>query len=116
MSTLKIIFHNWKLFFGLLLIVVCSNILFVGLMNQETYESAQESLELSNEALGHGELGRVAEAAMMVVTTVTTGGLSNSLTEVQQAFAIFLFAVTWLVTIYYWPAIAQGFATGSLMP
>ena len=108
MSTLKIIFHNWKLFFGLLLIVVCSNILFVGLMNQETYESAQESLELSNEALGHGELGRVAEAAMMVVTTVTTGGLSNSLTEVQQAFAIFLFAVTWLVTIYYLRQLLAG--------
>ena len=91
MSTLKIIFRNWKLFFGLLVIIVVSNIIFVGLMNQATYESAQESLEVSNEALGHGELGRMAEAAMMVVTTVTTGGLSNNMTEVQQAFAIFLF-------------------------
>lgn len=100
MSTLKILALNWKLFLGLIMVIVASNILFVGLMNQDTYESAQESLEASNEALGHGELGRVAKSAMMVVTTVTTGGLSNNLTEVQQVIAIFLFAVTWLVTIY----------------
>ena len=108
MSTLKIIFRNWKLFFGLLVIIVVSNIIFVGLMNQATYESAQESLEVSNEALGHGELGRMAEAAMMVVTTVTTGGLSNNMTEVQQAFAIFLFAITWLVTIYFLRQLMAG--------
>ncbi len=108
MSTLKIVFRNWKLFFGLLVIIVISNIIFVGLMNQATYESAQESLEVSNEALGHGELGRMAEAAMMVVTTVTTGGLSNNMTEVQQAFAIFLFAITWLVTIYFLRQLMAG--------
>lgn len=100
-STLKIIFRNWKLFLPLVVIVVASNILFVGLMNENTYETVQDSLESSYEAIQEGELGRLAKAGLLVISTVTSGGLNSSLTEVQQLIAGILFILVWLCTIYF---------------
>ena len=48
-STLKILFKNWKLFGALLVLIVTCNIAFVGIMNQETYETVQSSLDESYE-------------------------------------------------------------------
>lgn len=101
MTTLKIIFKNWRLFVPLIACVVAANIIFVGLMSESTYETIQDSLDQSYEALQDGELGRFAKAGMLVVSTVTSGGLSNSLTEVQQLFMIIFAISAWLITIYY---------------
>lgn len=100
-STLKIIFKNWKIFLPFLLIIVLANILFVGLMSEETYSTVQDSLDESYDALHNGELGRIAKSGLLLVSTVTTGGLTKGMTEVQQLFAILFFAITWLCTIYY---------------
>lgn len=101
-TTLKIIFKNWKLFGLLLILIVTCNIIFVGIMNQETYEAVQDSLEESYEiVVNGGELGRIAKSGLLLISTVTTGGLTSGMTEVQQVFMIFFFAITWLITIYY---------------
>lgn len=100
MSTLKIIFKNWKLFFGLILLIVIMNIFFVGLMSEGTYKTVQENLDKSSEMLEYGEIGRVAKAGMLLISTVTTGGLSNGMTEVQQVFAFFFTTITVLITVY----------------
>ena len=47
MSTLKILFKNWRLFGLLILVVVAMNILFVGLMSEETYQTVQDSIDES---------------------------------------------------------------------
>lgn len=99
-STLKILSKNWRLFAALLGLIVVSNIVLVGLMSEETYTSFQSSLDQNYAALTNGELGRVAKSALLLISTVTTGGLTKGPSEVQQLFAILLFAVTWLVTIY----------------
>ncbi len=101
-STLKIIFKNWKIFGLLLVFVVVCNVIFVGIMSEDTYETVQDSLEESYDIIKNGgEMGRFAKSALLLVSTVTTGGLSSGMTEVQQILMIFFFAVTWLVTIYY---------------
>ena len=101
MTTLKIIFKNWKLFLPLLAMVVILNTAFVGLMSEETYQTFQDSLKNSYSALNQGELGRVAEAGLLLISTITTGGLTRGMNEVQQVFAIIFVAITWLTTIYY---------------
>ena len=101
MSTLKIILKNWKLFFGFLLIIVIMNIIFVGLMSEDTYQTVQDSLDESTEILQFGEIGRLAKSGLLLISTITTGGLTKGMTEVQQVFAFFFGAVTILVTIYY---------------
>lgn len=101
MTTLKIVFKNWRLFLPLIAGIVAANIIFVGLMSESTYETVQDSLDQSYEALQDGELGRFAKAGLLVVSTVTSGGLSNSMTEVQQLFIIIFAISAWLITIYY---------------
>lgn len=100
-TTLKIIFKNWRIFLPFLILIVLANIVFVGLMSEDTYTAVQDSLDESYDALKEGELGRIAKAGLLLVSTVTTGGLNKSMTEIQQFFAIFFFAITWLCTIYY---------------
>jgi len=101
MSTLKILFKNWKLFGALMLIVVVMNIVFVGLMSEDTYQTVQDSIDESSEVLQYGEIGRLAKSGLLLISTVTTGGLTKGMTEVQQVFMFFFGAVTILVTIYY---------------
>ncbi len=101
-TTMKIIFKNWRLFLPLLVMVVICNVLFVGIMNQQTYESVQDSLDESYAALKEGNvLSHLAKSGLLVATTVTTGGLNNGMSEVQQVCLIFFFAITWLITIYF---------------
>ena len=101
MSTLKILFKNWKLFGALLIIIVVMNIIFVGLMSEDTYQTVQDSIDESSEVLQYGEIGRIAKSGLLLISTVATGGLTKGMTEVQQVFMFFFGAVTILVTIYY---------------
>lgn len=108
MTTLGFILKRWKLFGSLLLVVVGLNILLVGIMQESTYTDFQETLEDANASLSEGELGAVAKAGLLLVTTITTGGLNQGMGEVQQIFAILLFIVVWLVTIYFIRHIIAG--------
>jgi hypothetical protein len=74
---------------------------FVGLMNENTYQTVQESIDESSELLQYGELGRVAKSGLLLILTVTTGGLTNGMSEVQQVFVFLFAAITILVTVYY---------------
>ena len=101
-STMRIIFKNWKLFGLLLFFIVVCNIFFVGIMSEETYQTVQDSLDESYEMLKEGSvLGNFAKSGMLLVSTVTTGGLTSGMTEVQQIFMFIFFGITWLVVIYY---------------
>lgn len=100
MTTLGFILKRWKLFGALLLVIVGLNILLVGLMSESTYSTFQDTLEETNEYLADGQLGQVAKAGLLLISTITTGGLNQGMTEVQQVFAILLLIVVWLVTIY----------------
>ena len=108
MSTLKIIFRNWRLFLPLIAFIVIVNIELVGLMNEHTYESVQETIESSYDSIQQGELGRVAEAGLLIVSTVTTGGLTSGMTEVQQIIAAILLLLIWLSTIYFLRQLLAG--------
>ena len=94
-DTFKILFKNWKLFLPFLLIMTALNILLVGLMNESTYVQFQNILEQNNEALANGKLGNFAKSGLLLISTVTSGGLSSGLSEAQQVFAIIIFLLIW---------------------
>lgn len=100
MATFKIIFKNWKIFIPLILLIVVSNIILVGLMSQESYDTFRDAVDETNESLTSGQLGNLGKAGLLLIGTITTGGLSRGMTEVQQVFMIILLLITWLVTIY----------------
>ena len=95
-DTFAAIFRNWKLFLPLIIFAVLFNVILVGLMNESTYVQFQESLEGN----GGDKLGNFAKAGLLLVSTVTTGGLTGGLGEAQTIFAVIIFLIIWLVTIY----------------
>ena len=108
MTSLKILFRNWKIFGLLILVVVVANILFVGIMNEENYQTYQESLDLSNEVNGYGELGRFAKSGMLLLSSITTAGLDSGLSDVQTVFLIIFALMLWLITTYFLRHILAG--------
>ena len=100
METFKTLFQNWKLFLPLLLIVVVLNIILVGLMSEETYISFQDVLDQTSSEMANGDLGNVAKAGLLLISTITTGGLSGSSSEAAVVFAVVIFLIIWLTTIF----------------
>lgn len=99
-ASLKMMWKNKKLFGRLILIIVLLNVFLVGLMSEQTYVKFQEALEEGNQVLAGGKVGNFAKASLLLISTITTGGLNQAPSESQQIFAIFLFLVSWLVTIF----------------
>ena len=99
-TTFQLLFKNWRIFLPLAVLIVAANIFLVGLMSEDTFVDFQDAITATTEDLKTGEIGNTAKASLLLISTVTTGGLSQGMTEVQQVFAILLFLITWLVTIY----------------
>ncbi|MBR5620918.1 hypothetical protein IKW75_00285 [Candidatus Saccharibacteria bacterium] len=98
-TSFKVIFRNWKLFLPLTLLIVVLNIALVGLMNEDTFVAFQNSVNETTAGVKNGEVGTFAKSGLLLISTITTGGLSTG-TEAQQIFSFLLFLITWLVVIY----------------
>lgn len=100
MDTFRIILRNWRHFLPLIIFAVVFNVALVGLMSEETYVKFQDTLAETSDSLKVGEVGNLAKASLLLISTVTTGGLSSGLSEVQIVFAVISFLLIWLITIY----------------
>ena len=96
------------MFLPLALLAVLFNILLVGLMNEDTFVTFQNTLTETTAGLKNGELGTFAKSGLLLLSTVTTGGLSTGMSESQQIFSVLLFLIVWLVTIYLLRHILAG--------
>ena len=99
-KTFSVIFKNWKLFLPLLIIAVVMAIVFIGLMNESTFQQFQQVLNQTTEEMGFGDIGYVAKAGLLLISTVTTGGLSSSSKETDTIFFVLIFLILWLSTIF----------------
>ncbi len=100
MMTFQTVFKYWKTFLPFIAIMVAAYILLVGLMSEEFYLQFQDSINETSAELANGKLGNFAKAGLLMLSTITTGGLNTGMDEAQTFFMIFLFLVMWLVTIY----------------
>lgn len=99
-ATFKILFKNWKLFLPLLVIVVILNVVLVGIMSEATYSQFQDVLDQTSMQVAGGDIGNVAKAGLLLISTVTTGGLSGESSEAATVFGIIIFLIIWLTTIF----------------
>ncbi|MBR2831255.1 hypothetical protein IKE83_02755 [Candidatus Saccharibacteria bacterium] len=99
-ATFGMIFKNWRVFLLLFVLTVVVAAVLVGLMSESTYKQFQEILDQTSEQMGVEDLGPVAKAGLLLISTVTTGGLSGSAGEAAGVFAVLIFLVVWLVTIF----------------
>ena len=102
------IFKNWKLFLPLLIIVVILNALLVGIMDQDNYAQYQEVLDETSLQVAGGDIGNVAKAGLLLISTVSTGGLSGESSEAATVFGVLIFLIIWLVTIFLLRHILAG--------
>ena len=98
--TFRVIFKNWKLFLPLIVIAVLIAVAFIGLMNESTYQQFQTILDQTTEQMEKGDIGIVAKSGLLLISTVTTGGLSGEASESGTIFAVLIFLILWLVTIF----------------
>ncbi|MBR0431354.1 hypothetical protein IJJ05_03670 [Candidatus Saccharibacteria bacterium] len=99
-ATFKILFKNWKLFLPLLIIVVILNAVLVGIMSESSYVQFQEVLDQTSVQVAGGDIGNVAKAGLLLISTITTGGLSGDSGEAATVFGVLIFLIIWLVTIF----------------
>ncbi len=100
MTTFQIIFKHWKTFLPFIAIMTCAYIILVGLMSEDVYQQFQDSIDQTSQELAGGQIGNFAKAGLLLISTITTGGLDSGMGESQVIFMLFLFLVMWLVTIY----------------
>ena len=99
-ATFRIIFKNWKLFLPFLVIIVILNVIFVGVMSESNYTEFKDVLDETSLKIVGGDIGNVAKAGLLLISTVTTGGLSGDSSEAATVFMVIIFLTVWLVTIF----------------
>lgn len=100
MTTFQVIFKYWKTFVPFILIMTLAYIVLVGLMSEDLYQQFQDSINETSAELAGGEIGNFAKAGLLLLSTITTGGLDTGMGESQTIFMILLFLIMWLTTIY----------------
>ena len=100
LASFKIIFKNWKLFLPLLIVAVILNVAFVGIMSESNYVQFQDILDETSVQVAGGDIGNVAKAGLLLVSTITTGGLSGESSEAATVFGVIIFLIVWLTTIF----------------
>ncbi len=99
-ASFKIIFKNWKLFLPLLVIAVILNVVFVGVMKETSYVQFQDVLDETSAQVTGGDINNVAKAGLLLISTITTGGLSGESSEAAIVFGVLIFLILWLTTIF----------------
>lgn len=100
--TFGLIFKNWKFFGALLLVTVIFAVLFIGLMTQDSITGLKSAIEASADNFtANGNLGEFTKAGLLLIATITTGGLKPDLSDSQGLFLTLIFLLLWLATIYF---------------
>lgn len=99
-TTFQIIFKYWRTFLPFILLMAVAYIILVGLMNEDLYLQFQDAVDETNAEIAGGKIGNFAKAGLLLLSTVTTGGLTTAMGETQTVFMVFLFLTMWLTTIY----------------
>ena len=100
MTSFGMIFKNWKLFLPFLVIMVVMYVVFVGTMSEASYVQFQDVLDETSKQVAGGDIGSAAKAGLILISAVTTGGLSGESTEATAVFVVLVFLTIWLVTIF----------------
>ena len=73
--------------------------LLVGIMSQDSYKTISDTLDTTTEGFFTGGWGQIGKASLLFLSSVT-GGLSSSLTELQQALYVVIILFTWLISVW----------------
>lgn len=79
----------------------------VGLASQDLYTTLTETLRDTSGEIFQGNAGELGKAGLLLLTAMT-GGITQSLTEVQQVYAGLIALMAWLTTVWLLRNILAG--------
>ena len=100
MKTFKLIFQNWKLFLPLLIFSAVLAVILIGLMNENTFKQFQSVLDETTKQMGYENVGYLARASLLLIATITTGGLTTTAKDTDAVFIVIILLIIWLATVY----------------
>lgn len=103
----KTLWQHRKTFLILSLIYAVLSAIMVGIASQETYTLLTDTLRETGSAVFEGNTGEIGKAGLIFLTALT-GGLSQTLTEVQQVYAVLISLMAWLTTVWLLRNILAG--------
>ena len=95
----KTLWRHKKLFGGLALVYVVATIVISGVGAQDTYSNLAQTLKDSSGDLFKGNFGSVAQAGLLLATSITTG-LTPNITQAQSVLGGLAAFFGWLATIW----------------
>ena len=90
---------NRKIFISLAIVYAVITVFLVGIASQDNYTILTNTLKTTSGDIFGGFWGNIGSASLMFLTAIT-GGLSATLTDVQQIYAGIITLLTWLTTIW----------------
>lgn len=95
----KTLWKNRKLIIAMVVVYALLSAIMVGLASQDTYTILSDTLRETSDSIFDGNIGEVGKASLLFIAAMT-GGLSQTLTEVQQVYAAILGLMVWLTTVW----------------
>lgn len=103
----KTLWAHRKIFILLAIVYAILTLLMIGLASQDTYTTLTDTLNQTSGDFLSGSWGAIGKAGLLFVTTVT-GGLSQSLTDVQQVYTSVITLSAWLTSVWLLRNILAG--------
>ncbi len=96
---LKFLRDNKRTFLLLALVYAAISAVMVGVASQDTYTTLTDTLKQTSGDLFKGNFGQIGQASLLLLT-IASGGISQTLTEGQQIYAGLIALLTWLTTVW----------------
>lgn len=103
----KTLWKNRKVFITLAAVYAVFTAVLVGIASQDTYTLITDTLQESGEGSFEDNFGELGKASILFITGIT-GGFSQTLTEVQQIYAVLIGLMVWLTTVWILRNIVAG--------
>lgn len=91
---------NKNTFILLIILLFVLNIIFIGLLDQEFISNLTEVLNETSGELFSGGFGEIGKAGLLLISTITSGGLNQNPNEGQQIIIIFTMLFAWLCIVF----------------
>ena len=103
----KTLLSSRKTFLLLALVYAILTAITVGIASQDTYSTLTDTLRETSGDLFAGNWGEIGKASLLFVSTIS-GGLTSTLSDVQQIYAGLIALLTWLTTVWLLRNILAG--------
>lgn len=95
----KTLWSNKRIFIWLGIVYAALYGILIGIGSQETYQTLSDFIQAAGEEILGGDFTQLGQASMVFVIAASTG-LTSTLSEAQQIYAVLLILLVWLTTVW----------------